>query len=135
MLLARLLASQPSWLLLDELHSRQTVRFLNRHPGSWVLSTHRRGEIPHSATHLAEICAGCLLRAGPIAADDRRSRPLPRRRLLPESEPERLMKMRTMLVACERAEIYLDYRRWLKGLEFAVHGGECGRVHGSNGTG
>ncbi|MBM4213900.1 MAG: ATP-binding cassette domain-containing protein, partial [Gammaproteobacteria bacterium] len=48
-LLARLLATQPSWLLLDELlagldeqHRRQTFHFLDRHPGSWVLSTHGR---------------------------------------------------------------------------------------------
>jgi molybdate transport system ATP-binding protein len=141
-LLARLLATQPSWLLLDELlaglderHRRQTLRFLDRHPGSWVLSTHRREEIPQSATHLAEICAGRLLRAGPIEARDRRPRRRSRRKLSSGSSPQRSMKTRAMLVACEQADIYLDYRRVLQGLEFAVRGGECWVVHGGNGAG
>ncbi|MBM4214160.1 MAG: ATP-binding cassette domain-containing protein [Gammaproteobacteria bacterium] len=45
------------------------------------------------------------------------------------------MKTRATLVACEQADIYLDYRRVLQGLEFAVRGGECWVVHGGNGAG
>jgi len=141
-LLARLLATQPAWLLLDELlagldeqHRRKTLRFLDRYPGSWVLSTHRREEIPRSAIHLAEICAGRLLRAGPIEARDRGPRRRPRRELSSGSSPPRSMKTRAMLVACEQADIYLDYRRVLQSLNFTVHGGECWVVHGGNGAG
>ncbi len=79
-LLARALASRPQWLLLDELlaglderNRRRTQRWLDHHAGSWVLSTHRREEIPRSATHFAELADGRLVRAGPITAADRRS--------------------------------------------------------------
>ena len=137
-LLARLLATQPSWCLLDELlagldesHRRKTLRFLDRHPGSWVLSTHRSEEIPRSATHLAEIDEGRLLRAGPIDERDLR----PRRRVSPALVPRRSKKTRGILVVCERADVYLDYRRVLQGLDFAVRGGECWVVHGGNGAG
>jgi molybdate transport system ATP-binding protein len=147
-LIARALASRPQWLLLDELlaglderNRRRTQRWLDGHAGSWVLSTHRREEIPRSATHFAELADGRLVRAGPITAADRRSASggrhadeggdaarCGRRGRTPRAP-------RTPLVACEGVDVYLDYRAVLRGLDFAVAPGDCWVVHGGNGAG
>lgn len=150
-LLARLQAMQPAWLLLDELlaglderHRQRTLRFLDRHPGSWVLSTHRREEIPRSATHLAEIRDGRLLRAGPLTDADRQIaanvqvKARGKRsatRVGPESRRSTASRVVAPLVACERVDVYLEYRRVLHALDFSVNAGECWVVHGGNGAG
>jgi ABC-type molybdenum transport system ATPase subunit/photorepair protein PhrA len=40
-----------------------------------------------------------------------------------------------VLVAAESIDVYLDYRRVLHEVDFAVHAGECWVVHGGNGSG
>lgn len=147
-LLARALAGRPRWLLLDELlagldrrHRARLLRGLAARAKSWVLSTHRLEEIPPTATHLAVLERGRLIEAGPLV---RR----PRQRLAtakalgggdsPSGSPLRAAHRRRAspsLVACENVDVYLDYRPVLRGLDFAVHVGECWVVHGPNGAG
>ena len=40
-----------------------------------------------------------------------------------------------MLVAAEAIDVYLDYRRVVHEVDFAVCAGECWVVHGGNGSG
>jgi molybdate transport system ATP-binding protein len=140
-LLARALATRPSLLLLDELlggldeqHRARVLRALARCDIPWVLSTHRLEEMPSSTTHRAHLVAGRLLEQGPR---DRHAL-----RALPSSVASRpalrapAKRPRTpVLVAAEAIDVYLDYRRVLHGVDFAVHAGECWVVHGGNGSG
>lgn len=139
-LLARALATRPRWLLLDELLAGLDGRYRARilrglathdHADSWILSTHRLEEIPRSATHLAVLERGRLIEAGPL--------PHRRRRASCDSAPSgttvAVTRSRPLLIACERVDVYLEYRPVLRGLDFAVHAGECWVVHGANGAG
>ncbi len=152
-LLARALASRPQWLLLDELlaglderNRRRTARFLDGYQGSWVLATHRREEIPGSATHIAELADGRLVRAGPITIADRHAAPRqslqrPRKSLSTaergSAKPRARARedARETLLRCEAVDIFLEYRPVLRGLDFSVRTGECWVVHGPNGAG
>ena len=144
-LLARALATRPSLLLLDELlggldeqHRARVLRALGRCDVPWVLSTHRIEEMPSSTTHRAHLVAGRLLEQGPRERHGSRpsprseaSLPAPRRALRAASKRPRNL----VLVAAESIDVYLDYRRVLHAVDFAVHAGECWVVHGGNGSG
>jgi molybdate transport system ATP-binding protein len=139
-LLARALATGAPCLLLDELlggldarNRRRALRALDLHPGSWVLSTHRREEIPVSATHIAELAGGRLLRKGPLLVADR---VVPSRRSATvASGVRRPQPVAAPLVSFEAVDVYLEYRAVLRRIDFAVRPGECWVVHGSNGAG
>jgi molybdate transport system ATP-binding protein len=75
-LLARALASAPRLLLLDELFNgldidnrsrvHHFLKLMSRSSLPWVLSTHRREDIPRFATHLCEIRGGRIAKLGRI---------------------------------------------------------------------
>lgn len=160
-LLARALATRPSLLLLDELmgglddrHRARVLRVLARCRIPWVLSTHRIEEMPASTTHVAHLVAGRLIEQGPRAPRSSRSRsrsglrvevlPAASRRgaASPLSRPPReaagasVSRSRSrLLVAAHDIDVYLDYRRVLRGIDFTVCGGQCWVVHGGNGSG
>jgi molybdate transport system ATP-binding protein len=144
-LLARALATRPSLLLLDELlggldeqHRARVLRLLARCNIPWVLSTHRLEEMPSSTTHRAHLVAGRLLEQGPRerqasqpSPSSEASQPAPRRAW--RSAVKRLRNL--VLVAAESIDVYLDYRRVVHEVDFAVCAGECWVVHGGNGSG
>ena len=141
-LLARAMACGARWLLLDELfagldarHRGRMLRALSRYPGSWVLSTHRREEIPRTATHIAEIRAGRLERTEPIRPADRQKSE--RRWVKPgrDANATRRRRATSSVVRLTNADVYLEYRAVLKDISFTVNAGECWMVHGPNGSG
>ena len=148
-LLARAVATRPDVLLLDEtlggldaVHRARVLRWLDRDAHdipSWILATHREEEIPSSATHLLSIDAGVVQAAGPIANVSTRAAAHPervaprRRRKSSRALPSRAAA--TPLVSFTNADVYLDYRRVLRDLCFALRAGECWVVHGANGAG
>ncbi|MEY4761378.1 MAG: hypothetical protein RLZZ200_1234 [Pseudomonadota bacterium] len=146
-LLARAMAWNPGLLLLDEVangldaaNRDRLMRFLavtSRSRLPWVLTTHHVADVPASATHLAVLRDGKILRAGCITAAalrDAFDHPVPLEhapRLLPARKPGRA----TDLVALERADVYVDGIRILQGIDLRVKRGECWVVHGGNGAG
>ena len=160
-LLARALATRPSLLLLDELlgglderHRARVLRALARCRIPWVLSTHRLEEMPPSTTHVAHLVAGRLHAQGPRAPCSSRSQsrsgsraedlPAASRRGAASkvSEPPRVVSRTPvsrsrsrLLIAAHDIDVYLDYRRVLRGIDFTVCGGQCWVVHGGNGSG
>jgi molybdate transport system ATP-binding protein len=144
-LLARVLASQPKLLLMDELlsgldeinHAR-AVRWLydtKRAQMPWVLATHRVQDVPESATHALVIEQGRVVYRGVI-----RSAPL--RKWLNEAvpatgsaAPKRVMRRRAPLLRLTGASVYLDEKRVLENLSFEVRPGDCWVIHGHNGSG
>ena len=152
-LLARALASRPGLLLLDELlagldaaNRARAIAWLegtSRSALPWVLSTHRDDEVPPSATHRLRLEAGRVVEAGPIARVPRGRAAVPGRPPDARSVRARLARVQPLprlagapvLVALERASVYLDYRAVLREVEFELRAGECWVVHGANGSG
>ena len=146
-LLARVLASRPKLLLLDELlsgldetnHSR-ALRWLERTTRArmpWVLATHRVADVPDSATHALVLESGRVVYRGVI-------RNAPLRKWLSDHDPiagssaVRSVTARPVsapLVRLERASVYLDEQRVLENLSFEVRSGDCWVIHGHNGSG
>jgi molybdate transport system ATP-binding protein len=144
-MLARVLASQPKLLLLDELlsgldetnHAR-ALRWLQGTKHSalpWVLATHRVEDVPSSATHVLVLEKGRVVYRG-----IRRGAPL--RKWLSMASASSLssaakpgQRRRGLLLRLARACVYLDEQRVLEDLSFEVHSGECWVVHGHNGSG
>jgi molybdate transport system ATP-binding protein len=151
-LLARVLASQPKLLLLDELlsgldetnHGR-ALRWLydtKRSDLPWVLATHRMQDVPASATHALVLEKGRVVYRGVL-------RNAPLRKWLNKEEAASagdlsLGKLRKpgsrrraggLLIRLTRASVYLDEHRVLENLSFEIRAGNCWVVHGHNGSG
>jgi molybdate transport system ATP-binding protein len=151
-LLARVLASQPKLLLLDELlsgldetnHGR-ALRWLydtKRSDLPWVLATHRMQDVPASATHALVLEKGRVVYRGVL-------RNAPLRKWLNKEEPASAGKLSTgklpkpgsrrraggPLLRLTRASVYLDEHHVLENLSFEVRAGNCWVVHGHNGSG
>jgi molybdate transport system ATP-binding protein len=153
-LLARVLASRPKLLLLDELLSgldktnhERALRWLcdtKRSDLPWVLATHRVEDVPASATHALVLEKGRVVYRGVL-------RNAPLQKWL--NKDERLCTSRTFtgdapakkpasrrrpggpLIRLTRASVYLDEHRVLDNLSFEICPGDCWVVHGRNGSG
>jgi molybdate transport system ATP-binding protein len=145
-LLARVLASKPKLLLLDELpsgldetnHSR-ALRWLDETKRSqmpWVLATHRVADVPKAATHALVLERGRVVYRGVL-----RNAPLEKwlnaDEPVPASPARKSISRRAAvpLVRLTRASVYLDEHRVLEDLSFEVSPGDCWVVHGHNGSG
>jgi molybdate transport system ATP-binding protein len=143
-LLARVLASQPKLLLLDELLSgldetnhERALRWLQgakRSALPWVLATHRVEDVPSSATHALVLEKGRVVYRGTL-------RNAPLRKWLNKDEPVSTVKPTSRrgaggaLIRLTRASVYLEEQRVLENLSFEVRPGDCWVVHGPNGSG
>ncbi len=147
-LLARVLASRPKLLLLDELFNgldqrnrervQHCLRLLSRSALPWVLSTHRAADIPAAATHL------CRLEAGRITArqrlDARRRRAAaaaeagaPIRAARP-AVAARAAAPAGAMIALRAADVWREGVRVLRDLTLQIGRGDCWDVHGANGS-
>jgi molybdate transport system ATP-binding protein len=148
-LLARALAAAPRLLLLDELfngldernreRALHCLRVLSRSAIPWVLSTHRREEIPAFATHCAQLRAGRLQpRRLPPPRLPRRSAAARRppgvgrgaaaARHTPGAASPPLVRLRRVTVWREGVAV-------LRGVSLELRRHECWVVHGPNGSG
>jgi molybdate transport system ATP-binding protein len=142
-LLARVLASRPKLLLLDELlngldttNRERALKWLESTERSqlpWVLATHHANDVPSCATHALILDAGRVVYRGSIA-----KAPLGKwldhvpARNARRSPPER---HGPTVVRLHDATVWLDERAVLEHLSLEVRAGECWVVHGANGSG
>lgn len=149
MLLARALASAPKLLLLDELLSgldrenrERALHCLATLSGSalpWVLTSHRREELPQGVTHLRLLAHG---RLAPVTAGTGRRRPKGAVRQAARPRPRRAKAQRKgthsrarQLLTVNRATVYRGGSAVLRDLSLSIGSGDCWLVHGPNGSG
>jgi molybdate transport system ATP-binding protein len=144
-LLVRAVASRPRLLLMDELlngldatRHANVLRFLaatRRSRLPWVLSVHRRPDVPAGATHALILRAGRIIFRGPLsrAPLDRWFARGAQSRSAVLQAPRR--RRARWLVRLTKADVYLDEHRALTGITLTIHQGECWVVHGPNGSG
>jgi molybdate transport system ATP-binding protein len=145
-LLAGALAARPRLLLLDELlngldainHAR-ALRWLgasHRSRMPWVLATHRRGDVPDTATHALFLNEGRVTYRGAIARAPLAGWFGPRPRLRRHRSAVRPSVRRSRpLVRLSHAAVYLNARAVLSNVSLEVRAGECWVIHGPNGSG
>jgi molybdate transport system ATP-binding protein len=150
-LLARALCSDPDWLLLDELYNgldasyrRRIDRVLRRvraRGGSWIIASHRAGDVPRGTRGLIELDAGRLIGMRPL----RREVASRLRAAAAEGaaigkgavidKGARAGSRRPPLIKISGANLYVDYKPVLRGLSWELHDGEHWAVFGANGAG
>ncbi|MFL6604797.1 MAG: ATP-binding cassette domain-containing protein [Steroidobacteraceae bacterium] len=154
-LLARVLASRPKLLLLDELlsgldetnHGR-ALRWLcdtKRADLPWILATHRVDDVPASATHALVLEKGRVvyrgvMRNAPLRKWLNKDAPIPHHSRFPGKAPSRKGPSQrraagSALIRLTGASVYLNENRVLENLSFEVRPGDCWVVHGHNGSG
>jgi molybdate transport system ATP-binding protein len=143
-LLARVLASRPKLLLLDELlngldqtnrgRALEWLEGTGRSHLPWVLATHRADDVPSCATHALILDRGRVVYRGALAR-------APLGRWLDHSlavRPKRApaqARSGQAIIRLEDAAVWLDERAIIENLSFEAHPGECWVVHGANGSG
>lgn len=154
-LLARALATQPDWLLLDEVYNGLDADYRRRVDGvleaarrrgqSWVATAHRAADVPRGTRRLIELADGRICEIKPLLRADtermalnadeeiRRQRPRP----LPRSAPPRAPRKRSgaVLVRLTDVDLYVDYRLVLRAVNWQLRRGEHWSVFGANGAG
>jgi molybdate transport system ATP-binding protein len=150
-LLARALCRSPDWLLLDEFyngldgHYRARIdRMLAaaRAKGcSWIAAAHRALDVPRGTNTVIELEAGQLRAVRPLRpaelarlrrdADEHRP---PRRPMSTARRPASPSK-RLPLIRLRQVDLYVDYRRVLRDVDWELHSGEHWAVFGANGAG
>ena len=145
-LLARALIGEPDWLLLDEFYNGLDADFRERanrllaaaraHGQAWVVAAHRAADLPPGTTEGLWLRAGRLVATGPLGR--RRLRELDRdagesvgrgatRVLAAATDPP--------LVELHDVDLYVEYRRVLRSVNWTLRSGEHWAVVGANGAG
>lgn len=156
-LLARALIGRPDWLLLDEFYNGLDTEFravidgvldgARRRGQSWIASAHRAVDVPRGTRRVMELRAGrlhAITRWGvheaarlAAAADEARVVGLPRGRPPGgiRATPARATPAGETLVRISKADVYVEYRPVLRGLDWELRAGEHWAVFGGNGAG
>lgn len=153
-LLARVLAWRAALLILDEVATGLDTRNRGRlyrllrskrvKGTSWICSAHRDEDIPQGATHLLWLEAGRIRYAGAITRTRLREALTAARaqeiRLRAKRRGGTLQRTRGKVAArpyieLGNADIWLNEKRVLRGVDLKVARGECWVLHGANGSG
>jgi molybdate transport system ATP-binding protein len=147
-LLARALAQDPDWLLLDELYNGldadyrrridRTLDAVARSGRSWVATAHRAADVPRGTRRVLVLAEGRVHATDRLRARDFKrlitragegARPAARARVV--SAPGRA----PVLLQLSHADLYVDYRLVLRDLDWKLRKGEHWAVYGANGAG
>jgi molybdate transport system ATP-binding protein len=149
-LLARALVQDPDWLLLDEFYNGLDAEYRQRIDAvlkvahdrgqSWVVTAHRAIDVPHGTRSLIKLSAGKVLASTQLARFDlerlsakaeensRGQRP----RL---SRARASARLRPVLLRLREVDVYVEYRRVLRNVNWQLRRGEHWSIFGANGAG
>jgi len=148
-LLGRALIQEPDWLLLDEFYNGLDREYRLRIDGileharrrgqSWVASAHRAMDIPRGTHGLIELRAGRIVSVRRLSAADvsslaTRAAEMPPAKQRP-APPRRRPRGAKRLVRIEDADLYVEYREVLRGVNWELREGEHWAIFGANGAG
>jgi molybdate transport system ATP-binding protein len=156
-LLARALAQDPDWLLLDEIYNGLDAAYRRRIDGvldgarrrgqSWVATAHRAVDVPLGTRCMLELAEGSVRalkrirrsdlqglakRAGERLRGAARAKAPSNRRYRPESGAAAGARV---LVQLSHVDLYVAYRSVLRGLDWQLRRGEHWAIFGANGAG
>jgi molybdate transport system ATP-binding protein len=159
-LLARALAADPDWLLLDEFYNgldagyrRRIDRLLAaavRRGQSWVATAHRASDVPRATRCMLELADGRVHAVKRIRPSDlerltrragesaRKPGHAGRRATATSAATARAVKAppgAPVLLRLSRVNLYVDYRPVLRNVDWQLRRGEHWAVHGANGAG
>jgi molybdate transport system ATP-binding protein len=144
-LLARALVRRPDALLLDEALNgldaagrRDFMAALARAVPArtaWMLSSHRRQDVPGSITHVARLEAGRLVSTQVMTGAEAGAGRLARVRRVTRAKPSVQPAAATPLLELQRATVFRGGRRVLGPIDWTLERGEHWRVTGANGAG
>jgi molybdate transport system ATP-binding protein len=149
-LLARALAQNPDWLLLDEIYNGLDGDYRRRIDGvleaarrrgqSWVATAHRAADVPNGTRRLIKLADGRireikpLLRADTARLGAHAEEKVPRRNAMPAARPKR-KPAGALLVQLTDVDLYVEYRPVLRAVNWQLRRGEHWSVFGANGAG
>ena len=151
-LLARALVGEPDWLLLDEFYNGLDERFRRRidrllaaarsRGQSWVASAHRAADVPRGTQQMLKLRGGRLVSRGPLEDADiaRLARDAREGGAAQPPRPIRRPGRRAAgaggaLLQIRGADLYVEYRRVLRDVNWELRRGEHWAVVGANGAG
>jgi molybdate transport system ATP-binding protein len=158
-LLARALAQDPDWLLLDEFYNGLDADYRRRidtvldaavrRGQSWVATAHRAGDVPRGTRCMLELAEGRVqavkrIRPSDLARLAERAGETPRHPVR-AGIPVRAGKLpragnvaassAPVLLRLSQVDLYVDYRLVLRDLDWQLRRGEHWAVYGANGAG
>jgi molybdate transport system ATP-binding protein len=148
-LLSRALVQNPDWLLLDEFYNGLDAGFrrrmdeildvARRRGQSWIATAHRAMDVPRGTRLVLELKAGRIRSVGRFGAADvarlaRRADELP---VAPRPSRPRPSSREPgpLLLTLSHVDLYVEYRRVLRDLNWQLRRGEHWSVFGANGAG
>ena len=153
-LLARALAQDPDWLLLDEVYNGLDADYRRRVDGvldaargrgqSWVATAHRAADVPRGTRRLIELADGRIREIKPLLRADtarmalhaEEEMPLQRHRTPPRhTPPARIKGSGEVLVRLIDVDLFVEYRPVLRAVNWQLRRGEHWSVFGANGAG
>jgi molybdate transport system ATP-binding protein len=152
-LLSRALVQDPDWLLLDEFYNGLDAGFrrrmdeildgARRRGHSWIATAHRAMDVPRGTRLMMELEAGRVRSVGPLGRADvarlaERADELPtvpRRPRASRRRPSWRLAPGPVLLTLSHVDLYVEYRRVLRDLNWQLRRGEHWSVFGANGAG
>jgi molybdate transport system ATP-binding protein len=148
-LLARALAQNPDWLLLDEVYNGLDAACRRRVDGvleaacrrgqSWVATAHRAADVPRGTRRLIELSGGCIRKIKPLRHADTALMAVHAEEEVPRpwlpSQPARVKRPGVVLVRLIDVDLYVEYRPVLRAVNWRLRRGEHWSVFGANGAG
>ena len=153
-LLARALAQEPDWLLLDEVYNGLDAGFRARVEAvlqaargrgqSWVATAHRAADVPRGTRRLIELSGGRIRKIKSLLREDtarlalRAEEEIPlRRHTRPRrhAPPARIQRRGPVLMRLVGVDLYVEYRPVLRAVNWQLRRGEHWAVFGANGAG
>jgi molybdate transport system ATP-binding protein len=147
-LLARALAQDPDWLLLDELYNGLDADYRGRidavlnaalaNGQSWIATAHRAADVPRGTTSMLELSGGRIHRMKPLRGSDvKRLRASADERAAGARRGLRPAAVRSapVLIRLSDVDLFVEYRKVLGGVNWQLRRGEHWAVFGANGAG